>query len=86
MERLRRVEPRAARAEIIFQEERHLKLAEGIVVVDGEEPTVARGEGSDFRAALDQMSDRLRRMLRRRRERVRDHQGPSASEVASSDV
>lgn len=74
--KLVRYEPRLSAAELIFEEEKHLRKVEGILSVDGEEPVVARGEGTEFRAAVDQVGDRLARMLRRRRDQHLDHQGP----------
>lgn len=73
---LSRYEPRLSAAELVFEEERHTRRAEGVLSIDRDEPMVARGEGEDFRAALDQMVDRLSRMLRRRRSQRTDHQGP----------
>jgi len=81
VKRLTRFEPRLASAEVIFEEERHLKLAEGVLSVDREEPIVAQGEGGEYRAAVDQMVERLSKILRRRRSQTTDHKGPSLSEV-----
>jgi ribosomal subunit interface protein len=86
IEKLSRFEPRLQQAEVIFEEERHLKRVEGIVTVDGGEPAVARGEGADFKAAVDEMNERLRRMLRRRKEKARNHHGPTISEVAAPEA
>lgn len=74
--KLVRYEPRLSAAELIFQEEKHNRKVEGILSVDGEEPVVARGQGTEFKAAVDQVADRLARMLRRRRDQHLDHQGP----------
>ncbi len=81
--RLARFDDRLSGAEVVFEEERHLKKVEGVLSVDGGETVVARGQGTEFRAALDQMVDRLSRILRRRRSRaVKNHKGPRLSEVA----
>ena len=71
---LTKYHPRLAGAEVVFEEERHLKKVEGILSVDGASPVVATGQGEDFGRALDQMLDRLGRMLRRRRDQRTDHQ------------
>lgn len=79
--RLHRFEPRLAGAEVVFEEERHIKRVEGVLSVDREKPVVAQGEGADYRAAVDQMVDRLSKILRRQRSQVTDHRGPKLSEV-----
>lgn len=71
---LGRYDPRLAAADVVFQEERHRKLAEVILSVDRREPIVAQGEGADFQAALDRTVDRLSRKLRRLRKQSVDHQ------------
>ena len=76
VERLTRYEPRLSSAEIVFDEERHIRKVEGILSVDGSAPVVASGEGDDFRPALDQMLDRVSRMLRRQRDQRTDHKAP----------
>jgi ribosome-associated translation inhibitor RaiA len=80
--KLQRFDPNLSHAEVIFTEERHIKKAEGILYLDHEEPAVAEGEGIDFRAALDQMSDRTGKILRRRRRQEKDHQGPGLADLA----
>lgn len=78
--KLRKYDPRVSSAEVVFEEERHARKVEAVVSVDRDEPVVASGEGGDFTGALDQMVDRLSKILRRRRSQVRDHQGPSLAE------
>jgi ribosomal subunit interface protein len=80
VEKLRRYDTRLSAAEVVFDEERHARKAEGILSVDRDEPVVATGEGADFTAALDQMVDRLGKILRRRRSQVTDHHGRSLAE------
>ena len=65
--KLSKFDPRLSGAEVVFEVEKHLKKVESVVKVDREEPLVVSGEGAEFREALDQMVDRLSRMLRRRR-------------------
>ncbi len=84
--RLTRFDDRLSSGEVIFDEERHLKRAEGVLSLDGSAPVVARGEGPEFRAALDQMLERLSRILRRRRTQELDHKGPKLSEVVESAI
>ena len=80
IESLAKYEQRASAAEVVYVEEKHARRIEVIIHVDGAEPVVARGDGSEFRSALDQVVDRLRRMLRRQRKRRRDHQAPPLNE------
>jgi ribosomal subunit interface protein len=79
--KLSRYDPRLSAAEVVFETVKHLKKAEAVLSVDGDEPVVAGGEGAEFRAAVDQMVDRLSRILRRRRDQRKDHQGPSLGET-----
>ncbi len=80
--KLLKYEPRLSGAEVVFEVEKHLKKAEAVLSVDRGEPVVAKGEGSEFREALDQMVDRLSRILKRRRSQVKEHSGPSLADAA----
>lgn len=73
---LTRYQQRATHADVIYVDEGHTRRVEGIVHVDGAPQVAARGEGSDFRAALGQMVERLGRQLKEQREQLRDHQAP----------
>jgi len=81
--KLNKYEPRLSGAEVVFRIEKHLKKVEAVLSVDRGEPVVARGEGGEFRVALDLMVDRLSKILRRRRSQKTDHQGPSISETVA---
>ena len=83
--RLERFESRITAAELTFQEERHLKRVEGVIAVSGSPSVVAHGEGAGFTEALDQMLDRMERILRKRRTRRRDHRGPGAGGLPKVD-
>jgi len=80
LEKLLRYHPRVSVAEVVFETEKHLKKVEAVVKVDRQEPMVAGGEGVEFREAVDQMVDRLGRMLRRKRSQKKDHYRPATSE------
>jgi len=77
---LSKYSPRASAADVIYMEEKLVKIADVIVHIDGGEPIVARGEGPEFRAALDEVVDHVRRRLRKQRERRTDHKAPPLSE------
>jgi len=79
--KLSKYEPRLSGADVVFRTEKHLKKVEAVLSVGRGEPVVARGEGGEFREALDLMIDRLSKILRRRRSQKTDHQGPSISET-----
>lgn len=84
--KLKKYNVRLSGAELVFETEKHRHLVEGILSVDGSEPVVATGEGEDFRAAVDEMIERLSRRLRRLRSQRRDHQAlppHRAAELAS---
>ena len=74
--KLSRYEPRLSGAEVVFEIEKHRKKVEAVLSIDRREPVVAGGEGAEFQEALDQMVDRLSRILRRRRGQKKDHHGP----------
>ncbi len=81
LQKLTRYDPDLRAAEIIFDSNKRNKLVEAVLHIDGREPKVAKGEGDTFQGALDQLVDRLARMLRRGRDQRRDHQGPKLSET-----
>jgi ribosomal subunit interface protein len=74
--RLSKYEQEATAADVVYSDERHTRKVEVIIHIDGAANVVGRGEGTDFRSALDQVVDRLRRMLSEQRDRRRDHQAP----------
>lgn len=79
--KLTKYDPRLSSADMIFEEDAHLKRVEGVLRVDGYDPVVARFEGEGFREAVEGAVSRLAKILRRRRSQVTDHQGPKLSEV-----
>jgi ribosomal subunit interface protein len=82
---LSKYEQRASAADVIYTEEKHVRKVEVIVHIDGAPHVAARGEGGDFRSALDSVVERLSRMLRESRERRRDHKAPPLSEGVVSE-
>lgn len=73
---LSKFNPRATSAEVVFEEEKVTRRVEVIVHADGSPPVVANGEADQFRAAVDQVVDRVGRMLREQRKREREHKAP----------
>lgn len=77
---LDKFEPQATAADVVYVEEKHARKVEVLIHIDGAEPVVAHGEGKEFRGALDQVVDRMSRILRKGRERRRNHKAPPLSE------
>lgn len=77
---LAKYESRASAADVVFVDEKHARRIELIIHIDGAEAVVGHGEGGDFRSALDQVVERVGRMLRKQSDRRRDHQAPPLSE------
>jgi ribosomal subunit interface protein len=71
--KLSKYDPRLSAAEVVFEVEKHKKKVDAVLKVDREEPVKASGEGMEFREAVDQMVDRLSRILRRRRKQLKDY-------------
>jgi len=84
--KLSKYDPRLSGAEVVFEVQKHLKKVDAILKVDREEPVLASGEGVEFREAVDQMVDRLSRMLRRRRKQRKDYHRPSPADPPISAV
>lgn len=81
--KLVKYEPRVSGAEVVFEVEKHLKKVEAVLTVDRDEPVVAKGEAPEFREAVDQMVDRLTRILKRRRSQKKAHHGPGLGEAVT---
>ena len=58
---------------MVFEVEKHRRMVDAVLKVDREEPVLASGEGAEFKEAVDQMVDRLSRILRRRRKQKTDY-------------
>lgn len=85
VEALSKYEEKATSAEVVYEEVKLTKRVEVIVHIDGADAVIAHGEGAEFRAALEQVCGRLGRMLRKQRERRRDHQAPPLAERITND-
>lgn len=83
--RLAKYHPRIASADAVYEEVKRVRSVEVILSIDGAEPVVARGEGEEFRTALDKVVDRLSRILRRQRSQLKDHKGPRVVEGITSE-
>lgn len=83
--RLAKYDPRVSAAEVVFEEEKRVRRVEVILSVDRGEPVVAKGEGEEFRTALDKVVDRLSRILKRQRGQAKNHQAPRVSGGVTAD-
>lgn len=75
--RLLRFDPRIQEAEVIFDIDAGIHRAEARLTIAGGPMVIAHGDARDFGAALDRMTPRLKRQLRkgRRRQRARRTDG-----------
>lgn len=78
--KLDKFDPRISSVEVVFEEQKRLKRVDAVVKVNGDKPVVAQAESAEFRDALDTLTDRLVKILRRRRSQLVDRQGPSLAE------
>lgn len=85
IKRLAKYDARVSAADVVYEEEKRVRRVEVILSIDRGEPVVAKGEGEEFRTALDKVVDRLSRILRRQRGQAKNHQGPRRSEGAAVD-
>jgi ribosomal subunit interface protein len=85
VEALAKFNPRAASADVVFEEERVTRKVELIVHAEGSPPVVGQGEAPEFRTALDQALDRVGRRLREQRKRKRAHQAPPTHQRIAGD-
>lgn len=83
--RLKRYDPRISAADVVYEEEKRTRRVEVILSVDGAPPVVARAEGEEFRTALDKVTDRIGRVIRRNRSQVTDHQAQRPTEGIPGD-
>lgn len=71
---------RANSAEVTFSEKKRRCEVEVVVRIDGAPNVVAKGGALDFRSALDDVTNRLGRNLKRLRERSRNHRATAFPE------
>ncbi|UCC74460.1 MAG: ribosome-associated translation inhibitor RaiA [Gemmatimonadota bacterium] len=78
--RLDRYHNRTSRVEITLTEEKREKRVEARAFVDGDYDIHAEASAEDFRTAVNRLSEKLARQLKRRRDRRVDHQAPRLNE------
>lgn len=81
--KLHKFDSRLSQAEIIFDAEGPNTTVEGILHIDRDDPVVAKASAIDPLAALDQLMEKLAKILRRRRSQVTRHRGGPKVDVAS---
>ncbi len=67
---------RMSRVEVTLTEEKRQKLVEARAAVDGDIDIHAEAVAEDFRTAVNRVSDKLARQLRRRRKKQTNHKAP----------
>jgi putative sigma-54 modulation protein len=78
--RLDRYYGRTSRVEVTLTEERRQKRCEARAAVNGDIDIHAEAVADDFRTAVNRVSDKLARQLKRRSDRRRDHKAPRLNE------
>lgn len=71
--KLTKFDSRLSRAEVVYDAEGPMKTVEGILYIDRDDPVVAKAKNPDSLTALDQVIEKLAKILRRRRSQVTDH-------------
>ena len=74
-----RFDPAVMDISVIFRLEGRSHTVEAIVSRSRRQPLVARGEGPDFRVALDDLDTHVKRRLKRDRSRRKDFRNVSSS-------
>jgi ribosomal subunit interface protein len=82
---LERYNHRMSRLEVTLTEEKRQKRVEVRAAVDGDVDIHAETTAADFRTAVNRVSDKLARQLRRRRDRRTDHQAPRLGQEIQSE-
>lgn len=78
--RLDRYHDRLSRIEVTLTEEKREKRVEARAAIDGDVDVHAEAVADDFRAAVNRVSNKLARQLKRRHDLRRDHQAPRLNE------
>jgi ribosomal subunit interface protein len=73
--RLAKYDPRLSAAEVVFEEERHVRRVEAILSIDRGGVVIARAEAGEFQTAVDKVVDRLGRIVKRQRSQAKSHHG-----------
>lgn len=81
LERLVRFDDRVSRIEVTLTEEKKRCIAEANLSVDREAPIHGSAEAADLRSAVDRLSDKLSRQLKKRRSRRREHKSPGIEQT-----
>lgn len=76
LSRLQRYHTRLSRIEVTLTEEKIQKHVEARASIDGDVDLHAAAASDEFRTAVNRMTDKLARQLKRRHDRRREHQAP----------
>lgn len=68
----------SSHARLVFEVEGTAHTVDVQVWRDRQEPVAVRGEGGDFRTALDDADGKIRRILRKDKQKRRDHKSEPA--------
>lgn len=78
--RLQRYYDRVSRVDVTLTHEKREKRVEARVAIDGDVDIHAEATADEFRTAVNRVTDKLARQLKRRQDRRRDHQAPRLRE------
>ncbi|MFQ5530070.1 MAG: ribosome hibernation-promoting factor, HPF/YfiA family [Gemmatimonadota bacterium] len=74
-QRLIRFEPRVSRSEVTLREEGAWCVVEAVLSIDGRAPVHGAAEADVFRSAIDRVTDKLAKQLKKVRSRRRARRG-----------
>lgn len=80
LRRLHKFNGRLSRLEVTLVEEKREKRIEARGSIEGDADVYAEAGGQDFRTAVNRVTGKLERQLKRRHARRREHQGPRLGE------
>lgn len=78
--RLERYYDRVSRVAVTLTEEKRERRVEARAAIDGDVDVHAEAAAPDFRTAVNKVTDKLARQLKRRGDRRRDHHAPRLGE------
>ena len=83
--RLGRYNRRVSRIEVTLTEEKRERRVEALAFIDRDIDIHAEAAAEDFRVAVNAVTEKLARQLKRRQDRKSDHQGPRLGEEIQAD-
>ena len=76
LSRLERYDGRLVRVEVTLTQEKNRRRVEALAVIEGDVDVHAETTADQFRQALNKVSEKLTRQIKRRQDQRNDHQAP----------